>query len=75
VRVTDDVKVTKVEVVITSQQGEVIEMGQMQQTGFNKMLWTYKATQSAAAGQVTISFSAEDLPGNIAKASGEVAVK
>lgn len=62
IRAMDDVKVTLVKVVITDENGNVVEQGEAQQA--EGAWWTYTAT-AAAPENARIVVSARDLPGHI----------
>lgn len=64
VSVIDDFRVNRVEVLIVSSDGELIEQGQAEQTA-NELDWVYTTTaQIDEVSGVRISFTAFDLPGN-----------
>jgi hypothetical protein len=61
---TDDVKVSKVNVVITRPDGTVLEQGEAVQA--DEMWWDYTTT-APAAGDARLSVKAHDLPGHAAE--------
>ena len=64
IEAVDDVQVKQVTVVITDENGAVLEQGAAVKA--DDLWWTYTTTQ-AASGSPKVIVSAEDLPGHIAK--------
>jgi len=64
IKAQDDVRVTRVTVVITDEQEAVIEQGAAMNGG--GVWWVYMTT-AAASGQPRVIATAEDLPGHIAR--------
>lgn len=62
IQAVDDVKVTKVTVVITDGSGTVLEQGEAVNAGSG---WWEYTTQNATPGATRIVASARDLPGNL----------
>jgi hypothetical protein len=63
-RAIDDVLVTRVTVVIATDQNVVIEKGEMTRHPLDKTLWTYATAQDANATHVKVIVEAADLPGH-----------
>jgi hypothetical protein len=65
-RVSDDLQVSAVSIVIRAQNGDVVEQGAAVK-GVDGLTWTYTTTTALDEGQaVSIEVSATDLPGNVA---------
>ena len=62
IKAQDDIQVIKVSVVISDEQGTVLEQGNAAPE--NGLWWTYMTTASAS-GNSHIQATAQDLPGNI----------
>lgn len=62
VKVIDDVQVTQVNIVITDEQGDVLEQGA---ANHEDGLWWHYTTTDTASGTPRVVASAQDLPGNI----------
>lgn len=64
IQAMDDVEVKQVSVVITDEEGAVLERGMA--TADNGDWWTYRTT-ATASGNPKVLVAAEDLPGHITK--------
>lgn len=65
-RAQDDIKVEQVTVTISDEAGVVLEEGQASYAG--ALWWEYAATGSAA-GKLTVTITAKDIPGHLAEYS------
>ena len=65
VKARDDVKVSRVAVLISDQDGNEVERGDAKAVKGSALNWVYSATQDVGTGEATVVVTVNDLAGNV----------